>query len=124
MTLVMTEADVTRPPVVGRLMTEAGILVWASPAQSGSAVEWPAPAGVVAMAGPAPRIPPVNRTMVASTVSRRALALLADLVVLTRTSSLKFAGPISGGGAYPGWPADRCGPRRCSSRAGTTRRRT
>src|SRR3569833_4442040 len=73
MTLVLTEVDVTRPPCVGRLMTDAGIVIWSSAAQSGAAVEEYDPAGGVAVAEAAPRIwgAPADRIMVASRKSRR-----------------------------------------------------
>ncbi|WP_307135331.1 hypothetical protein [Streptomyces aurantiacus] len=81
----MTEADTTRPPVVGRLMADDGILIRSSPAHPGTVVEWSAPVEVVAIvsavavAGSAPRnrVPPANRTMAATTASRRVLALPA-----------------------------------------------
>jgi hypothetical protein len=76
MTLVITDVDVTRPPVVGRLMAEAGILIPASPAHSGTVVEWS-----TAIAGRTPKVAPANRTMVASTTRR-----LADVLPMPASS--------------------------------------
>src|SRR3569833_170619 len=83
MTLVLTEVDVTRPPCVGRLMTDAGIVIWSSAAQSGAAVEEYDPAGVVAVAEAAPRIwgAPADRIMVASRTSRRVPTPFAEVVI-------------------------------------------
>jgi hypothetical protein len=67
-TLVMAAVDSTRPPVVGRLIAEAGIVIPSSAAHRGTVGEAPADA----VAGPAPNSPvaPVRMTAAASTARR------------------------------------------------------
>src|SRR4051794_31852641 len=107
-TLVMTDVDATRPPVVGRLMTDAGMLIRASPAHPGTVVAWPASVEVVAVAAEIPRnwVAPASSATVATTASRRLLVPLADgLLTLASSPSLVGMGkpvlpvrPFAGGG--------------------------
>jgi hypothetical protein len=73
--LVMSAVDVTRPPVVGRLIAEAGIRMPSSAAHRGTVGEGSADA----VAGPAPssRIAHASTTATAGTARRRSLVPLA-----------------------------------------------